>query len=856
MAYAPRMGEVATGSRVGPYEVLGPLGSGGMGEVYRARDTRLGREVALKVLPREVQEDAACLHRFRDEARTVGTLNHPNIVTLYEVGEHAGAPYLVTELLAGQTLQARLGRGALLPADAVRIAREVALGLAAAHGKGIVHRDLKPGNLFLTEDGRVKLLDFGIAQQLGPRPPGAVDSTVTASGTVVGTVAYMAPEQIRGERVDSRADIFGLGLILYEMLAGHRPFRGSGELELAAAILRDEPPALPDPVLDGLVRRCLAKAPGDRFQSAQDLAYALETLSARSVAGRPRRRRRLFAATAAAIALGAAGLVAGLLLGREALPADRQVPRFTRLTFTGDVGAGRFAHDQQTFLFTRRRGGAPSIELGRIGTDDTRPLIDSAVFLDVSPTDELLIKKRPDYPHSPLGAPGTLSRVPLAGGSPREIANDVTWASWTPDGKEVAAIRSPPGSVVLEYPLGTALYSSLYLAQTLLSIAPGGDRIALVERESLDHSRASLAVLDLRGTKRTLTHVFDAMGGVGWAPDGERIYFSAAEKGSRLGIWEVTLTGRESPLVVTFDGMMLNDVARDGRLLVNRLTSTQRIAVHRRTEDLNRDLSGLARASLTDISEDGEWVAIENSNPSPGPEYKIYLRRTDGTAPVLLGEGTCPRLSPDGKHVVAGSIVSPERIRIIPTGAGRTRELAVHGLKERREPMWMPDGRSIVYSGLDARGIRRLHVQDLEGGPPRAFGPEGTTLERYPGSVVSPDGRWIAARDSNEAWILVAIDSGQARPIPNVRDSDTIRQWTADGRALYVLAGRVDPTPIDKLNLATGERTRLVELRGHALGLNRGIDNVFLTRGGTSWAYSATELRADLYVVELSPPRP
>ena len=844
------MGEVATGTRVGPYEVLGALGSGGMGEVYRARDIRIGREVALKVLPREVQEDAECLHRFRDEARTVGTLNHPNIVTLYEVGEHAGAPYLVTELLAGQTLKARLGRGALPRPVAVRIAREVALGLAAAHAKGIVHRDLKPANLFLTEDGRVKLLDFGIAQQVGPRSPGTVDSTVTASGAVLGTVAYMAPEQIRGERVDSRADVFALGLILYEMLAGRRPFEGRSELDLAAAILRDEPAALPDPVLDGLVRRCLAKAPGDRFQSAQDLAYALDTLSMPVLAGRPG-RRRLFLTTAAVVALGAAGLVSGLLFGRETAQGSRPVPRFTRLTFTGDVGAGRFAHDQQTFLFTRRRGEIPSIELGRIGTDDTRPLIDSAVFLDVSPTDELLIKKRPDYPHALLGSPGTLSRVPLAGGSPREIASDVTWASWTPDGKEVAAIRDLRETKALEYPLGTTLYSSPLIGGSL-SISQPGDQIALVERESPDHSRASLALLDLHGTKRTLTRAFDAMGRVNWAPDGKSIYFSASEKGSKLGIWEVTLKGRERPLVVTFDGMVLNDVARDGRLLVNRLTSTQRLAAHRRMEDLDHDLSGLASANLTDISEDGEWVAIENSDPSPGPEYKIYLRRTDGTSPVLLGEGTCPRLSPDGKYVVAGSIVAPERIRIIPTGAGRTRELAAHGLKERRQPMWMPDGRSIVYSGLDAHGVRRLHIQDVEGGPPRAFGPEGTTLERYPGSLVSPDGRRIAARDSKAAWILVAVDSGQADPIANVRDTDSVRQWTADGRSLYLLAGRVGPTPVDTLNLATGERSQLLELRGHTLGLNRGIDNVFLTRGGTAWAYSATELRADLYVVELS----
>jgi Tol biopolymer transport system component len=532
------------------------------------------------------------------------------------------------------------------------------------------------------------------------------------------------------------------------------------------------------------------------------------------------------------------------------------VPRFTRLTFTGDVGAGRFRHDEQTFLFTRRRGEIPSIELGQIGMDDTRPLFDSAVFLDVSPTDELLIKKRPDYPHALLGSPGTLSRVPLAGGSPREIASDVTWAAWTPDGKEVAALRDLQETKALEYPLGTTLYSSPLIGNSL-SISQPGDQIAFVERESEDQSRARLALLDLHGTKRILTRAFDSMGGLNWAPDGKSIYFSASDKGSKQGsIWEVTLKGRERQLAVTFDGMLLNDVARDGRLLVNRLTVTRRLAAHRRTEDLDHDLSGLASATLTDISEDGEWVAIENSDPSPGPEYKIYLRRTDGTSPVLLGEGTCPRLSPDGKHVVAGSIVAPERIWIIPTGAGRTRELAAHGLKERRQPMWMPDGRSIVYSGLDARGVRRLHVQDVAGGPPRAFGPEGTTLERYPGSLVSPDGRRIAARDSKGAWILVAVDSGQAEPIASVRDSDSVRQWTADGRSLYLLAGRIGPTPVDKLNLATGERSQLLELRGHALGLNRGIDNVFLTRGGTAWAYSASELRGDLYVVELSTPPP
>jgi len=282
---------ISNGRRLGPYEVLAPLGAGGMGEVYRARDPRLGRDVAIKVLPESFSKDPDRLRRFEHEARAAGILSHPNITAVFDVGSQDGAPYVVSELLSGESLQAALAGGRFSTRRALDYAIQLAHGLAAAHDKGIVHRDLKPANVFVTRDGRVKILDFGLAKLTQPKigaPPEAASvpsTTQTGPGAVLGTLGYMAPEQVRGGVADARSDIFSFGAILYEMLSGKRAFQGDSAADTMSAILRDDPPDLSltdhniSPGLERIVRHCLEKNAAQRFQSAQDLAFDLETLS-------------------------------------------------------------------------------------------------------------------------------------------------------------------------------------------------------------------------------------------------------------------------------------------------------------------------------------------------------------------------------------------------------------------------------------------------------------------------------------------------------------------------------------------------------------------------------------------------
>jgi eukaryotic-like serine/threonine-protein kinase len=280
-------------TRLGPYEIIAPLGAGGMGEVYRARDTRLGRDVAIKVLSAGFAKDADRVRRFTIEAQATGALNHPNILAVYDVGTHDGAPYLVAELLEGETLRARMDEGRIPLTKALDLARQVASGLAAAHTKDITHRDIKPENLFVTTDGRAKILDFGLAKASVSGADATADdptrlNSATAAGMVLGTVGYMSPEQVRGDAADARSDIFSFGVVLYELLSGQRPFIGDTAVQTMNAILTEDPPeittttrALP-PALERVVRHCLEKKPDERFQSARDLAFALDALSSAS----------------------------------------------------------------------------------------------------------------------------------------------------------------------------------------------------------------------------------------------------------------------------------------------------------------------------------------------------------------------------------------------------------------------------------------------------------------------------------------------------------------------------------------------------------------------------------------------
>ncbi|MDQ5858235.1 MAG: protein kinase, partial [Acidobacteriota bacterium] len=513
---------LAAGSKLGPYEILAPLGAGGMGEVYRAKDPRLGREVAIKVLPASFSNDADRLRRFEQEARAAGILNHPNITAVYDIGTVDDAPYVVTELLEGETLRSRLSGGALAPRRAIDYALQIAHGLAAAHEKGIVHRDLKPENLFVTKDGRVKILDFGLAKLTQPEDSGLQTNLPTATagtepGVVLGTLGYMSPEQVRGRGADARSDIFSFGAILYEMLSGKRAFHGDSAADTMSAILREDPPDLSatnqsiNPGLDRVVRHCLEKNPEERFHSAHDLAFDLETLSGlsgatageRAVVGRrPAWKVGPLVALAALVVTAAAGLLSGkFLLGDK--PTDP--PSFERLTFRrGNILTARFAPDGETVVFGAAWGGNPAeIFSTHAGSPEYRSLsLRNADVLAISSTGELAVSLREKFLNNPTGV-GKLARVPLAGGVPREVLEDVEAADWTPDGKDLLVVRFVKAHSRIEFPIGKVLYESArQIARPRFS--PDGKLIAFLQA---DRGGRKVMVVDRKGAAKALSKV-------------------------------------------------------------------------------------------------------------------------------------------------------------------------------------------------------------------------------------------------------------------------------------------------------------------------------------------------------------
>jgi len=440
------------GSRVGPYEILSIVGRGGMGVVYRAKDTRLGREVAIKVVGEQFSESTERLSRFEQEARSTSALNHPNIVSVFDVGSVDGRFYIVTELLHGETLRQALAAGPLPARKVISIAHKVASGVAAAHAQGIVHRDLKPENIYLTSDGNVKILDFGVAK-LESSAAVAGDETMflTQPGLAVGTPAYMSPEQIRGEPVDARSDIFSFGLVMYEMCTARPAFEAQTTAELMTAILRQDPPAIaganPDipEGLEGVVRRCLEKRREDRFQSARDVAFVLEALSpnstSRTAVRSPSvlpRRRLLWGLTALPLAgswLGAA------YLGR--VTARRMQAEFRRITFRrGYVASARFSPDGQTIIYSAAWEQDPvRLFSGRPDRPEYRPLdLPASYILAISSRSEMAILSA-DRPRSPMERVGTLSIAPLAGGAAHELIKVVQSADWSPAGDQLAIVR-------------------------------------------------------------------------------------------------------------------------------------------------------------------------------------------------------------------------------------------------------------------------------------------------------------------------------------------------------------------------------------------------------------------------------
>ena len=847
---------IIAGTRLGPYEIVARVGAGGMGEVWKAKDLRLERTVALKVLPEKYFEDRERVKRFEREAKLLAALNHPNVAGIFAFEEISGRHFLAMELLEGSTLREVLRDGAIPLRKALDIAVQIARGLSAAHAAGIVHRDLKPENIFLTKDGLVKILDFGLAK---PAPQSGREnlteaetaSVLTEAGTVMGTVDYMAPEQLRGEPADRRTDLFSFGVVLHEMLGGRSPFRLAAPAETMSAILREDPPSLPEAVPPGLalvVNRCLEKKPEERFQTASDLGFALGPLSGISPpaagASPSRGRPRLAILLLAALTV-AAGLGAMYVLGKRAgvIPS----PTYKRLTFRrGQVSEARFAPDGQTILYAAAWERKPrEVFLTRADSKESRPLGIPGVsaILSVSPSAELLVLHRSGEGRS------ALAQVPLAGGAPRDLLEAVSSASWGPDGSSFAVLVRARGARRIEFPQGRVLLSTPDFIEDV-RVSPDGRHVAFLSRPNTSASY-SVDIVARDGKRRSLSKGWNFVqsGGLAWSPKGDEVWFAGDRDGGTRWLNAASLSGAERVLTRLPDDGVVHDVFRDGRLLLTREVRRHSVVVLPPGESRERDLSWLDFSAVASLTPDRRKVLIVEFGEGGGAGYTSYLRETDGSPATRLTEGGSV-LSPDGRWAVSLIRGEPPKLVLVPAGAGESRPLPLGGITSTNWMEWSPDGRHVLFNGREGGAGFRVFRKDVTSpAPPEALTPEGYAIP-WGSQPVSPDGIQFLAVAPEGRVVFIPSQGGDTAPVPGVEAGEEPIQWIDGGKAILVRQPGEVPARIWRVAVATGQRTFFRELTPPDLSGGTSITDVRFTPDLRSYAFDYWSLLSDLYLVE------
>jgi eukaryotic-like serine/threonine-protein kinase len=854
---------LTSGAKLGPYEIVSLLGAGGMGEVYRARDSRLKREVAVKVLPQALSLDADRLRRFEQEALATAALNHPNILAVFDIGTNEGSPYVVSELLEGETLRERLRSGSIAVRKTLDYALQIAHGLAAAHEKGIIHRDLKPENLFLTKDGRVKILDFGLAK-LTQTEPGVHTSLptmtqATEAGVVLGTAGYMSPEQVRGIAVDARSDIFSFGAILYEMLSGKRAFHGDTAADTMSAILKEDPAELNEtnrnvsPALERMVQHCLEKSPEQRFHSASDIAFDLEHLSGISststrlapVAGGAS-HRGLLLALAGGLGLALAMLGLGWWLGRGSGPAA--MPEYQQITFrTGSIGNARFTPDGGIVYSAEWEGSGDQLYMSRTDDPGSRELgIKNAELLSISKGGELAIRLKSEF-HSGYAISGTLARVPLSGGTPREVLDNVGDADFSADGNNLAIIHYIPENNHwrLEYPIGKVLLDSInWMSHP--KISPDGKWVAFADHENPGgDDEGSLAAIGADGQEkeRKLSSGWTSLQGILWSPAGDEVWFTCTNKGQASNPRAVTLSGKLRTMANVPGGMWLEDL-RNGNVLA--VANHQRLGIRGMAPGgkEEHELGWFGWSELRDISPDGRKILFEEEGDGGGPNYTVFLRDTDGSPPARIGEGRAMAISPDGKWVITRAAKGGP-LNLVPTGAGEARQLT-HDAVTYENGRFLPDGKRLLASGIEAGHGGRDYLIDVSSGDSKPVTPEGTA-----GVQVSPDGRSVAVRGPDGKRGIWPLEGGGFHPIPGLAPNYTVIGWTPDGESLYVapIGLETKDSKVSRVNLQTG---KMEPWKTFGDETGAGVTSVgapHLSSDGTAYAYVYWRVLSEAYVV-------